>query len=194
MAAEVLTYQHGALVVGDGPTGLSAALFLAKNDMDVQVVGENETYLHDAYLYNYLGIDEIDGSQFVAVARDQCEQFGADLHVGMAEFVEQRDEGGFKVETTHGEHFGAKYLILTEGDSRELSKSLGLEFEDMNGTEVVKTDKYGRTSMENVYAGGWTARNNKIQAAISVGDGAAIALDILSKEHDRQFHDFDVPE
>ena len=31
------------LVVGDGPGGLSAALFLAKNGMDVAVFGQNTT-------------------------------------------------------------------------------------------------------------------------------------------------------
>jgi thioredoxin reductase len=127
------------------------------------------------------------------MGRDQVRDHGAQLHVTMVEEVEQK-HGGFQIKTSGGEQYGAKYLVLAEGDGRGLSKQLGLAFEDMDGTDVVKTDKYGRTSMENVYAGGWTARNNKIQAVISAGDGAAIALDILSTEEGRQFHDFDVPQ
>ena len=49
------------LIIGDGPGGLSAALFLAKNDMNVTVFGQNKTLMHDAMLYNYLGIPQITG-------------------------------------------------------------------------------------------------------------------------------------
>ena len=38
------------LIIGDGPGGLSAALFLAKNDMAVTVFGQNKTFMHDAML------------------------------------------------------------------------------------------------------------------------------------------------
>ncbi|MDY6766446.1 MAG: FAD-dependent oxidoreductase [Candidatus Nanohaloarchaea archaeon] len=95
------------------------------------------------------------------------------------------------VETGDGDTRTADYLVLTEGDSRDVADAVGLET-DEDG--VVKADKYGNTSLDNVYAGGWTARDNRIQAAISVGDGAAIALTILSEENGTQFHDFDVPE
>ncbi len=177
------------LIVGDGPAGLQAALLLAKNGMDVDVLGTDETYLHDAYLYNYLGIEEIHGSEFAEIARDQCESHGARLHD--AEAVDAAHEDGtFTVETADGDRHRADYLVLTEGDAREVSDALGVAFTDDG---VVDTDKHGRTSIDGAYAGGWTARDNRIQAAISVGDGAAIALDILSAENDRQFHDFDVP-
>ncbi len=191
---ELLPYQQGVNIVGDGPTGLTAALYLAKNDIKhVSVFGENETYLHDAYLYNYPGIDAIGGSAFADTVRDQCKAFGATLHTAFVKKVEPM-HGGFRITTSDGSHYGSKYLVLAEGDGRKLSESLGLAFEDLDGTRVVKADRYGRTSMERVYAGGWTIRDNRIQAVISAGDGAAIALDILSQEHERKFHDFDVPE
>lgn len=190
---ELLPYEHGVNIIGDGPTGLTAALYLAKNGIKhVSVFGENETYMHDAYLYNYPGIDAMHGSAWVKTVRDQCNEFGATLRTALVKKIEPM-HGGFRITTSDGAHYGSKYLVLAEGDSRALSKSLGLEFEHLDGDDVVKADKYGRTSMENVYAGGWTIRNNKIQAVISAGDGASIALDILSKEEGRQFHDFDVP-
>ena len=54
------------IVVGDGPGGLSAALFLAKNDMSVTVFGQDKTLMHKAMLYNYLGIPKIAGPEFQA--------------------------------------------------------------------------------------------------------------------------------
>jgi thioredoxin reductase len=43
------------IVVGDGPGGLSAALFLAKGGISVTVYGEDKTAMHWALLKNYLG-------------------------------------------------------------------------------------------------------------------------------------------
>ena len=59
------------IVVGDGPGGLSAALFLAKNGQEVTVYGQDKTAMNHAHLYNYLGIPEIGGTEFQAIARQQ---------------------------------------------------------------------------------------------------------------------------
>jgi thioredoxin reductase len=52
------------IIVGDGPGGLSAALFLAKNGHTVTVYGQDKTAMHYAHISNYLGIPEIAGSEF----------------------------------------------------------------------------------------------------------------------------------
>jgi thioredoxin reductase (NADPH) len=49
------------------------------------------------------------------------------------------------------------------------------------------------TSVENVYATGAMVRAEEWQAVISAGDGAAAALNILTKEYGEHFHDFDTP-
>ena len=67
------------IVIGDGPGGLSAALFLAKSGQDVTVYGMDQTAMNHAYLYNYLGIFEIDGTEFQQIARAQVTAFGASL-------------------------------------------------------------------------------------------------------------------
>jgi thioredoxin reductase len=49
------------------------------------------------------------------------------------------------------------------------------------------------TSHEDVYATGAMVRAEEWQAVISAGDGAAAALNILTKEKGEHFHDFDTP-
>ena len=38
--------MSSALIVGDGPGGLSAALYLAKNDIETTIFGQDETPMH----------------------------------------------------------------------------------------------------------------------------------------------------
>lgn len=176
------------LIVGDGPGGLSAALFLAKKDQEVVVFGQDKTPMHSAMLYNYLGIPEITGSDFQRQARQQVEGFGARLLDAEAAAVEKTAEG-FAVTTAEGERYEGAYLILATGPKRQLAESLGLA---MNADRGVDADRDGRTAVENLYVIGWATRPQRIQAIISAGDGAAAALSILSRQAGKDFHDFDV--
>jgi len=59
------------------------------------------------------------------------------------------------------------------------------------GTDDV--DVTMETSVEDAYATGAMVRVEEWQAVISAGDGAAAALNVLSKEKGEHYHDFDVP-
>lgn len=176
------------IIIGDGPAGLSAALFLAKRDLDVDVFGPDNTPMHKAMLYNYLGIPEMTGTEFQKVAREQVEGFGANLHDAKISSAEQTDDG-FAVQTTEGDTFEAPYVILATSNKGLMD---GLDLDRDGGT--VEVDRSGRTNIDGAYAVGWATRAQKIQAIISAGDGAAAALDILSQEAGEEVHDFDVPE
>ena len=71
--------MSSALIIGDGPGGLGAALYLAKNEIKTTVFGQNETPMHYAMLYNYLGIPEMTGTEFQKIARQQVTDLGANL-------------------------------------------------------------------------------------------------------------------
>lgn len=177
------------LIVGDGPAGLSAALFLAKNGMTVTVFGQDNTPMHKAMLYNYLGIAEMTGSDFQKVGRGQVEKFGGrieDVQVTAAE----KTDGGFTVTTEGGDTHEGKYLVLATGTNVKLAQSLGLA----RGEDGIEAEEGGGTSVAGLYAIGWSTRMRKTQAIISAGQGAAAALEILSEEAGEDVHDFDVVE
>ena len=175
------------IVVGDGPGGLSAALYLAKNEMDVVVFGQDKTPMHKAMLYNYLGIKEMTGPQFQKVAREQVAGFGATI-IDAEVTGGEKTGAGFAVTTSDGARHEASYVIVATGAKVQLVDDLGPE---MDGDEM-KADRDGRTSVSGLYAVGWSARRDKIQAIISAGEGAAAALDILSAKEGKDVHDFDV--
>ena len=177
------------IVVGGGPAGLSAALFTAKNGLETTVFDTDGTWLHSAHLFNYLGIDSRDGSAFVEDAREQVASFGAERHEEEVTDVEATGEG-FVVTTGDGE-YESDYLVLATGAKRELAESLGCAFTD---EDVVDVDVTMETSVEDAYATGAMVRAEEWQAIISAGDGAAAALNVLSKEKGEHFHDFDTPD
>lgn len=175
-------------IIGDGPGGLSAALFLAKNGLEAVVYGEDKTAMHWAQIKNYLGLPETHGSEFQKRAREQVASFGARLESRHVDAV-QREDGGFSVQLAGGEKVKVRYVILSEGKSPRLARELGLAFD---GPAVV-TDRNGRTSVPGVYAVGRLARPERSQAIISAGDGAVVALDILSAEKGQPVVDWDSP-
>lgn len=177
------------IVIGDGPGGLSAALFLAKNGIDVVVFGQDKTAMHYALLRNYLGIPEIMGSAFQTIARGQVESFGGKIRDSRVDSV-SRSGDAFTVSLDGGESATARYIILSEGKSPRLARQLGLDFDDKNG---IAADRNGKTTVDKVYVVGRSARPGRSQAIISAGDGAAVAIDILSLERGEDFTDWDEP-
>jgi thioredoxin reductase len=176
-------------IVGGGPAGLSAALFTQKNGLDAVVFDIDGTWLHKAHLFNYLGIGSVGGSEFLATARQQVDDFGVDRRQGEEVTAVTQTDDGFTVSTDDDE-IAADYVVLATGANRDLAEDLGCEFDD-DGT--VSVDITMETSVEDAYATGAMPRAEEWQAAISVGDGAAAALNILTKENGEHFHDFDVP-
>jgi thioredoxin reductase len=177
------------IVVGGGPAGLSAALFAAKNGLDTVVFDTDGTWMHKAHLFNYLGIGSMDGDAYMENARSQVDAFGVERHD--AEVTDVAADGdGFTVTTEEGEH-EASYLVLATGAKRDLAEALGCSFTD---EDVVEVDVTMETSVEDAYATGAMVRAEEWQAIISAGDGAAAALNVLTKEKGEHFHDFDVPD
>lgn len=180
------------IIVGDGPAGLSAALFLAKNDHEAVVYGTDETAVHYAYLYNYLGIEEIGGDDFQRIARGQVTRFGAELHDELVTEV-SRDGDGFTVSLGEGDANRERtdYLIIAGGQqARKLISNLDVDV----GDDGVEVDRQYATSAEGVYAVGRIARPRRSQAIISAGAGAVAALDIMAREAGRDVTDWDTPE
>ena len=182
--------ETDVIVVGGGPAGLSAALFTAKNGLDTVLFDTDDTWLHYAHLFNYLGIESVDGEAFLETARGQVDGFGADRRQGEAVTAVESTDDGFRVTTDDAEHT-ADYVVLATGDDRELAEGLGCAISD---ADLVEVDVTMETSVEDAYATGAMVREEEYQAVISAGDGGAAALNILTKEKGEHFHDFDTPD
>ena len=178
-----------AAIVGGGAAGLSAALFTAKNGLDTTVFDTDGTWLHSAHLFNYPGIGSQDGTAFLETLREQADSFGVERRQGEEVTDVTADGDGFTVTSDDGTT-AADYLVLATGANRDLAEALGCGFDG----DVVDVDVQMETSVADAYATGAMVRAEEWQAVISAGDGAAAALNILSKEEGDHFHDFDTPD
>ncbi|MFB6347544.1 MAG: FAD-dependent oxidoreductase [bacterium] len=176
-------------VVGGGPAGLSAALFTQKNGLNTVVFDTDKTWMHQAHLLNYPGIGSMDGSAYMDSLRSQVKLFGVDLNEESKITEIQPNEETYTL-SSEDEQVDVDYVVLATGSDRGLAESLGCEF---NG-DLVDVTLSMETSLDGVYATGAMVRDQEWQAIISAGDGAAAALDILSREKGEDFHDFDTPE
>lgn len=175
-------------VIGGGPAGLSAALFTAKNDLDTVLFDTDQTWMHKAHLFNYPGVGSISGEAYLSTARQQVDDYDVDRRQGV-EVTSIENEDGFTITTENSEET-AEYVVLATGANRDLAENLGCEF---TNEDIVEVDVTMETSVENAYATGAMVRAEEWQAVISGGDGAASALNILTKEKSEHFHDFDTP-
>jgi thioredoxin reductase len=176
-------------VVGGGPAGLSAALFASKNGLDTVLFDTDRTWMHKAHLFNYLGVGSVSGDAFMQTARQQADDFGVDRHQGEEVTGVAAADDGFTVTTDDGE-YESTYLVLATGATRDLAEELGCAMTDEG---VVDVDVTMETSVADAYATGAMVRAEEWQAVISAGDGAAAALNVLTKEKGDHFHDFDTP-
>lgn len=177
------------IVIGDGPAGLAAALYLAKNGKSVEVYGQGQSWVNKALLKNYLGFERIDGPEFMRLARQQVEKLGATLIEAEIIAIKKTDEG-FEIDAADGQGSHSDYLVIAAGPKTGLGAlaDLGLTLDEKG---YIAADRNGRTNVDKLYVAGWSTRPDKIQLQISAGDGAAVALDILSREKGKDFHDFD---
>jgi thioredoxin reductase len=187
--ADLVRDMPHVAIVGGGPAGLSAALFVQKNGLDATVFDTDGTWLHNAHLFNYPGIGSVDGTAYLETLRAQVDSFGVDREQDTEVTDVAASGDGFTVSTADGDH-AADYLVFATGADRDLAEALGCTFDG----DVVDVDVTMETSVGDAYATGAMVRNQEWQAVISAGDGAAAALNILSKEEGEHFHDFDTPD
>jgi thioredoxin reductase (NADPH) len=179
-------------IIGAGPAGCSAAIFTAKAGKKTVILDSNKSVTKRAWLENYYGIIETSGPEILANGIAQAKKMGAELIETKVSALNKTDEG-FEIETENGT-VEAKNIIIATGMLTDLAEATGLRTKA--GTEPrVKTifdvDTAGKTNVKGIWAAG-TCAGVSMHAIITAGDGAKVAINLISEINGERHVDHDV--
>ena len=124
------TNHYNAIVIGAGPAGLTAGIYLSRARVKTLIlnegtVGGQMVLTHE--IANYPGVESISGYQLSSIMRNQAKKFGCDIKSNIT--LESLNlEGEVKeVVLSDGARYTADAVILTPGGR---SRTLGVEGEN----------------------------------------------------------------
>ena len=181
--------RFDVIVAGGGVAGLSAAIFLGRANLKVGVYDRAQSSLRRVErVNNYLGFpDGVGGAELLELGRRQAERFGATIVDEDITSV-RRDGESFAVSTPAGEE-RSSYFVLAANKRTDLAIGLGLTLGGFGG-RFVSVDADGSTAVEGCYAAG-RITGQPSQAVISAGDGAKVAIAIISRVRGGYYVDHD---
>lgn len=156
------THDFDALVLGGGPAGLAAALWLARHRRRVAVVDGGEPRNRStAATHGYLGHDPIAPGELLARARREVVAYPtASFLPCRATGARSDGEGGFRVDTDEGGTLSARRVVLATGVVDELPPVTGIE------------EHYGESVFHCPTCDGYEARDREV---VVLGWGAQVA-------------------
>jgi len=181
--------MYDLVIVGGGPAGASAATFSGHAGLQTVVLDADKGLTRRAMIYNHLGFPEgITGPDLVDRGQEQATRAGAEWVKADVASLERRDDG-FLLTTEDGRTFEAREVLLTIGANLALAKQAGLEIRP--GTEprireVVAVDAEGRSSVSGVWVAG-TAAGVSVHTIVTAGDGARVAINIISGQKGQRY-------
>ncbi len=185
--------MYDIAIIGAGPAGSSAAIFAAKAGKKTLVVDNDKGMTKRAWLENHYGVPEITGPDLIETGKNQAKKFGAEFIEDQAVDIVKKD-GTFEIRTEQGGSYEAKHVILATGVSVELAEKIGVQTKP--GTEpriktIVQTDQAGKTNIDGIWAAG-TCAGVSVHTIITAGDGAKVAINVISEINGERYVDHDV--
>lgn len=185
--------MYDVIIIGAGPAGASAALFTAKAGKKTLVLDSNQSVTKRAWLENHYGAPDISGPDLIAVGKKQAEKFGAEFKEAKVTKLAAQNSG-VAVETEGGDKYQATHVIVATGMFADLAEASGIQTKP--GTEpriktIVDCDADGKTNLSNVWAAG-TIAGVSMHTIITAGDGAKVAINVISELNGERYVDHDV--
>lgn len=185
--------MNDILIIGAGPAGTSAAIFAAKAGKKTIVIDNDKGLTKRAWVENHYGVTAISGPNLIEIGKEQAKKFGAEILTASVNTL-MKTEDGFQVETDQQERFEAKHILFASGVSLSVAEAFGIHTK--KGTEprintVLDVDADGKTNIPGIWAAG-TCAGVSVHTIITAGDGAKVAVNIISELNGERYVDHDL--
>lgn len=185
--------MYDLAIVGGGTAGASAATFAGRAGLQTVVIDADKGMTRRAMLNNHLGFPEgVTGPDLVDRGQQQAERAGAEWVKAEVTALERRDDG-LVLTTNDGRTVEAREVLLTLGANLDLARTAGLETRpgtEPRISEVIAVDAEGRASLAGVWAAG-VAAGVSVHTIVTAGDGARVAINIISGQKGQRWVDHD---
>jgi thioredoxin-disulfide reductase len=104
------------IIIGAGPTGMSAAVYSTRRMMKTLLISKNigGQVIWASEIKNYPGIDFISGVGLINKMKQQVKDLGADIKIDEIKLINKKDDGTFLVKTDK-DSYSAKTIIIAMG-------------------------------------------------------------------------------
>ena len=110
--------MYDTIVIGNGPAGITAAIYLKRFNYNPLVIGKDLGALENSgYIDNYYAVPHIKGSELIQKGIDQAKEFGIDVVNDEVISIEYGENGGFSVKALNNTYEG-KTIFLATGKAR----------------------------------------------------------------------------
>ena len=180
--------NYDAIVVGAGPAGLSAGIYLSRAKLKTLIINEGTVggqMILTHQIANYPGVEAISGYQLSNTMKKQAQTFGCEIKSNVAIKSLELEGEVKKVELSNGQTYTSSIIILSPGGR---SRTLGVEGEESlkgKGISYCATcDGDFFTDKEIVVVGGG---NSALEEAVSLTKYASKVTVIHQFDHFQAF-------
>lgn len=180
-------------IIGGGPAGGSAALFAAKAGKKTLLLDSNKSMTARALMLNHYAVSEITGPDMLEVGRKQAANFGAEIKDETVTNI-TGEAGNFTIETESGDSYKAANIILATGAMANLAETIGLETKEHREPRLktaIAVNEEGETNKKGIWAAG-TVAGVSVHTIVTAGDGARVAINVLSEMNGERYVDHDL--
>ncbi len=105
---------YDCIIIGLGPAGLSAAIYLARSGKKVLAIGKhNKIWSKDVVINNYFGTGQVNGEALMEKGLSQAKGFGAEIILSLATKASMNEDGLFAITANEKEYVGKRLIIAT---------------------------------------------------------------------------------
>lgn len=184
--------MYDVAIIGAGPAGASAAIFTSKAGKKTLVIDNDKGVTKRAWVENHYGVMDIAGPDLVNTGKEQATKFGTEIIQDTAlEIV--KDGEGFQIKTEQGT-YSARYIILATGFALDLAENIGVK--TSAGTEprvkaIIDVNEQGKSNIDGIWVAG-TVAGVSVHTIVTAGDGAKVAINLISEINGERYVDHDV--